>query len=76
MENKFDFEKFKNYVNTYPTDPIDILSNKDIILDMLYGLGISLEPQEYRWRTGFSLFLNYLLSDVINISEHDLDTND
>ena len=43
----FDFEKFKEYVNSY--DPKKHGGNDQIIIisDMLYGIGISLDPERF-----------------------------
>lgn len=65
-DQKFNWNKFKEYVNTYPTELIDNTSNKTILLDMLYGLGVSLDDVNYRWNDGFKQFLKYLKTDIIN----------
>lgn len=57
-EHTFNWEKFKNFVNTY--DPkIHAINKKTILNDMLYGLGISLD-EKYRYFSGYKLFKQQL----------------
>ena len=69
----FDWERFKKYVDNYPTDSLVMLSNKTIILDMLYGLGISLDPDEYCFSTGFKKFQILLRDELLT---HDVNGQD
>lgn len=52
--NEFDWEKFKEYVNTYPDGHLD---TSIIIKDMVYGLGICIS-NEYEYSSGFKRFLD------------------
>lgn len=63
-EPKFDLEHFKKYVSTYaPSHPlIGEFDNKTILNDMLYGLGICLNHEEYSYHSGFSKFKKYLIN--------------
>jgi hypothetical protein len=60
---KFNWEKFKEYVNTY--DPEMHGGNWKIILeDMLYCLGISIDENEFRYANGYKKFKIYLKDGV------------
>jgi hypothetical protein len=62
--NKFDWDKFKEYVDTYDPDK-HAASNPDIILeDMLYGLGTSLKPKEYKMSNGYKNFKQDLIDFI------------
>lgn len=64
MEN-FDLEKFKNYVNTYDEQVgHKSYSEKTIILDFLYGIGISINSEEYSAADGFKRFKALLLETI------------
>ena len=45
--NKFDFEKFKEYVNTYEPSKYGMDKPDVIAKDMLYGIGICLDKDTY-----------------------------
>lgn len=55
--DKFDFEKFKKYVESYKPGE---LSAKTVMLDMLYGLGKSVDEKEFRFAEGFFKFKVFL----------------
>lgn len=56
----FDWEHFKKYVNTY--DPQKHGNNDAVIImqDMLYGIGISMQSERYKWFYGYRAFLRHL----------------
>ncbi len=56
----FNWEHFKTYVNTY--DPKKHANNDAMIImqDMLYGIGISMQPERYSWFYGYRTFLRHL----------------
>lgn len=62
MEQNFDFESLQKFVNTY--DPCS-LSAKSQLLDMLYGVGLALDGEQYAYADGFKRFLEYLRNEVI-----------
>lgn len=57
---KFDWPKFIEYVNTY--DPkIDAGNrNKTIIHDILFGIGLSLDQENFEFYDGYKKFKNFL----------------
>jgi len=62
-ETTFDWEKFKEYVNTYEPKTHGINKWNTILNDMLYGLGISLDD-EFEFADGFKKFKQFLKDDV------------
>lgn len=56
----------KHYINTYDKQ-FGYLDYQDetIISDILYGLGIALEPEKYEWADGFLKFREEILSKYI-----------
>ena len=59
--NNFDLAYFKEYVRTYgEKENTDMYSNETIVKDMIYGIGLSLDKQEYKERTGFVKFFKWL----------------
>ena len=40
------------------------IANKDLIDDVLYGLGVALGPEQYAWKNGFRLFKARLLKHL------------
>lgn len=61
-EEKFDMESFKKYVNTYDAEKHGLNKNDVIIKDMLYGMGLSLNEEKYRWAAGYRKFKSFLKS--------------
>jgi hypothetical protein len=67
-KSKFNLKAFKKYVNTY-----DVLrhggdDDRIIIKDMIYGIGIALDDEEYRNADGwkkFKAFIQPLLDEPI-----------
>lgn len=60
----FDWDKFKDYVNTYKPQEHG-LNIPDVVLeDMLYGLGISLNSKEYKMRDGYEKFKQDLIKFI------------
>jgi len=62
----FDFKKYKEFVNTYD-DQVGFTSYSEetIINDMLYGIGICLDDDEYGFADGYARFRIKLLG-IIN----------
>ncbi len=59
--NNFDLAYFKEYVRTYgEKENTDMYSNETIVKDMLYGIGLSLDKNEYKERSGFVRFMKWL----------------
>lgn len=59
--NNFDLAHFKEYVRTYgEKENTDMYSNETIVKDILYGVGISLNKEDYKERTGFMKFMKWL----------------
>lgn len=59
--NHFDWEKFKEYVNTYKPELYKHSTNQpEIILkDMLYGLGIAID-KSFEMNDGYKRFIDEL----------------
>ncbi|MFW5847496.1 MAG: hypothetical protein ACOCVF_01065 [bacterium] len=62
-DEKLDFNwgYFRNYVATYsPTEHAGNHTNV-ILHDMIYGLGVAVNPTEYRWGKGYKCFKKWLI---------------
>lgn len=61
-KSKFDLIYFKNYVNTYTkTGPGGGCDNDGVIVkDLLYGIGVALDGEEYRYADGYEKFLKHI----------------
>ena len=58
-KNKFNFEGFKKYINTYDINKDGCKNNTEtVIKDILYGIGLNLNKDKYESRSGFNLFLS------------------
>lgn len=57
-------EKFKKYVDTYPEEMYLNYSEEIIVDDILYGLGISLDFEEYSFAQGYIKFKKRLLEKL------------
>lgn len=64
FDTEFDWEHFKEYVNTYDPKKDGLDDWNVILLDMLYGLGISVDKDEFSYGTGFKKFKEYLNTNV------------
>ncbi len=65
MANTFDWNKFKEYVNTYDPEKHGLSNDVTIIKDMIYGLGIAIDDDRYGAAAGYVRFLKYLEAAVI-----------
>lgn len=54
-------EYLKNYIGTYDQQFIDNYSVETWIEDILYGLGMSIDPNNHRWARGHRLFKEKLI---------------
>jgi hypothetical protein len=61
----FDFEKFKEYVNTYDPHRHGLGSDNTIVKDMVYGLGIALDEKKYSMADGFKKFVKHLVKIIL-----------
>jgi len=53
--------RMKKYVTTYDTQlHYEDYSDETFIIDMLYGIGIAIDPEEYRYATGLQKFRDKL----------------
>jgi len=64
FDTQFDWEYFKNYVDTYNPQTHGADNWNIILLDMLYGLGISIDKKEFSNGDGFKKFKEYLKTEV------------
>lgn len=64
IEHTFDWEKFKNYVNTYDPKTHGGDNWQIILQDMLYGLGISIDDEYFKYVDGYKKFKQYLKDDI------------
>lgn len=58
--SKFDMEKFKEYVNTYDKRKNGLDNDETIVKDMLYGIGLCLDKEEYCFNEGYKNFKAFL----------------
>lgn len=56
----FDFEYFKDYVNTYDPNSTGCKDDITIIKDMLYGIGISYDNKRFSAFKGYNRFINFI----------------
>jgi len=54
-------EYFRDYVKSYSHD----VDEKTFILDMLYGIGISINREKYSWGEGFEKFMQEKIESLI-----------
>lgn len=59
-EIAFDWNAFKEYVNTYDPQKHGLNRKKTIINDMLYGIGLSTCREKYRYADGYAKFKQFL----------------
>ncbi len=64
-EAKFDYEKFKEYVNSYNPKTHGLNMDITILRDMLYGLGICLDEEKHEFAGGFNEFKKFLREEII-----------
>jgi len=63
---KSTIEYLKKYVNTYETQYGYLDYSNDIIInDMLYGIGIAINEQKYKYANGYREFKKYLLKKFL-----------
>lgn len=58
--SKFDMQKFKEYVNTYDKRKNGLDNDDTIVKDMLYGIGLCLDKEEYTFAEGYRKFKTFL----------------
>ena len=56
--DKFDIEHFQNYVETYHERYPD--QQNIMFLDMLYGVGLCIDPIKYKGANGFRKFIEFI----------------
>lgn len=49
---------FQDYIDSY--DVRYLRDKNTLIHDILYGLGMAIDPEEYRWADGYEEFKSYL----------------
>jgi len=59
-KSKFDLLKFKEYMNTYTKTGVGCDNDRIIVKDILYGIGIALDGEEYRNNDGYKKFLEHI----------------
>lgn len=64
-KSKFDMQKFRDYVNSYDEKKHGLDNDVTIVKDMVYGIGISLDDNEYSFITGLKKFINYLIKLIL-----------
>lgn len=57
---KFDWPKFIEYVNTYDPKIDGNNNNKTIIHDILFGIGLSLDQENFEFYDGYEKFKKFL----------------
>ena len=58
--SKFDMQKFKEYVNTYDKRKNGLDNDETIVKDMLYGIGLCLDKEQYCYAGGYKKFKAFL----------------
>ena len=58
-----DLEYFKNYVETY--DYTQFQYNETFIKDMIYGIGLSIDGENFKMADGYKRFEEFLLNEII-----------
>lgn len=58
--SKFDMQKFKDYVNTYDKRKNGLDNDETIVKDMIYGIGLCLDKEEYCFAGGYKKFKAFL----------------
>ncbi len=61
---KFDWKYFKQYVDTYDPTGHGVDDWNIILEDMLYGLGICIDEEEFQEATGYKKFRQYLRDSI------------
>ena len=60
----FDLAAFKRYVKTYSES--DAAGDEDIFVkDMLYGIGLALDPEKNSMHSGYKKFTDYLKTHIL-----------
>ena len=60
VSKRFDLDKFKEYVNTYDQRKHGLDNDETIVKDMLYGIGLCLDKEEYCFAGGYKKFKDFL----------------
>ena len=58
-----DLEYFKNYVETY--DYTQFQYNETFIKDMIYGIGLAIDGENFKMADGYKRFEEFLLNEII-----------
>tara|TARA_Y100000389_G_scaffold191318_1_gene217286 strand:+ start:9353 stop:9598 length:246 start_codon:yes stop_codon:yes gene_type:complete len=61
--NTIDLAYLKDYINSYKES--NIVSETSFIKDMIYGIGLSIDKEKFKYGNGYSRFENKLLDEVI-----------
>ena len=57
-----DLEYFKNYVETY--DYTQFKYNETFIKDMIYGIGLAIDGENFKMADGYKRFEEFLLNEI------------
>ena len=57
---QFDWKAFKKYVDTYEPSKHGANDTQIIIKDMIYGIGLSVDKEKYKFHDGYLKFIEYL----------------
>jgi hypothetical protein len=63
-KHTIDLEYFKNYVETY--DYTQFQYNETFIKDMIYGIGLAVNGDNFKMADGYKRFEEFLLNEIIN----------
>lgn len=58
-----DLEYFKNYVETYGYTQFQY--NETFIKDMIYGIGLAIDSENFKMADGYERFEEFLLNEII-----------
>jgi hypothetical protein len=62
-------EYFKKYVETY--DYTEFKYNETFIKDMIYGIGLAIDGENFEMADGYKRFEEFLLNEIINQNKED-----
>jgi len=69
-KHTIDLEYFKKYVETY--DYTQFHYNKTFIKDMIYGIGLAVNGDNFKMADGYKRFEEFLLNEIIKQKEDEI----
>ena len=69
-KHTIDLEYFKKYVETY--DYTEFEYNETFIKDMIYGIGLAVNGDNFKMVDGYKRFEEFLLNEIIKQKEDEI----